>query len=70
MCTAAVRPKRATRAAGSASWLVMVPVALDAFDSVSVNVSLPSLCSSSMTGTSTVPDELPVPIVSVPEVDV
>ena len=76
-CNAAVRPKRATRAAGNASWFVMVPVAdesvrlpLDGFDSVSVNVSDPSLCSSSMTDTSMLPLELPAPIVSVPDADV
>ena len=77
MCTAAVRPNRAISALGSASWLLMVPVALasvrsplEAFDSVSVNVSLPSLCSSSITATSMLPDELPASIVSVPLVDV
>ena len=55
----------------------MVPVAdesvrlpLDGFDRVSVNVSDPSLCSSSMTDTSMVPPELPAPIVSVPDADV
>ncbi len=76
-CGAAVRPKRATRAAGSASWLLIVPVAvssvsvpLDGFDSVSVSVSLPSLCSSSRTGTSMLPEELPAPMVSVPDFDV
>ena len=57
MCTAAVRPNRAISALGNASWFVIVPVAvasviwpLEASESVIVNVSLPSLCSSSMTG--------------------
>ena len=77
MCTAAVRPNRAISALGSASWFVMVPVALEsvrlpleAFDNVTVNVSLPSLCSSSSTATSMVADELPALIVSVSLVDV
>ena len=75
--TAAARPKRAVSAAGSASWFVIVPVAVasvsvpaDAFESVIVSVSLPSLCSSSRTATSMLPLELPAPIVSVPPVDV
>ena len=77
MWTAAVRPKRAISALGNASWFVMVPVALEsvrspleASESVTVNVSLPSLCSSSMTDTWMVPDELPALIVSVPLVAV
>ena len=77
MCIAAVRPNRAISAFGSASWFVIVPVAvasvrspLEAFDSVSVNASLPSLCSSSSTATSMVADELPASIVSSPLVEV
>ena len=77
MCTAAVRPNRAISAFGSASWFVMVPVALasvrsplEGLDSVTVNDSMPSLCSWSMTSTSILPDELPASIVSVPLVEV
>ena len=73
MCTAAVRPNRATSARGIASWFSIVPVAvasvrtpLDAFDSVSVSVSSPSLCESSSTVTSMLPDELPDSMVSIP----
>ena len=75
MCTAAVRPNRAISARGIASWFSIVPVAvasvstpLDAFDSVSVSVSVssPSLCESSSTVTSMLPDELPDSMVSIP----
>ena len=76
-CSAAVRPNRATRAAGNASWLVIVPVAVpsvivpfDGFDSVSVSVSPASSCESSSTGTSMVAELLPALIVSVPLVEV
>ena len=75
-CTAAVRPKRATSAAGSASLFSVVPVAVasvrtpvEAFDSVRFRVSPPSSCESSSTVTSIVADLLPEPIVRVPLAD-
>ena len=72
-CTAAVRPNRASSARGSGSRLRIVPVAspslslpLLGFDSCSVNVSLPSSCSSSSTATRTVLLLSPGATVSVP----
>ena len=69
MCTAAVRPKRASSALGNGSRFLIVPVAspsasrpAEAF----VSVSSPSSCASSSTATSTVFDDSPASNVSVP----
>ena len=71
--TATARPKRERNAAGIGSWFSIVPVAVasvstpdEGLDSVSVRVSLPSLCASSFTVTSMVVDDWPVRMYAVP----
>ena len=72
-CCAVARPNRASSAAGSRSAFSIVPVASassrrasDTFDSASTNVSSPSSCASSSTGTATVFDDSPASNVNVP----
>ena len=74
-CSASVRPNRASHARGIASAFSMVPTASSstiqapcAFRSFSRNVSSPSSCPSSSTGTETVFSISPTAKVSVPRV--